>query len=48
MNSISGAQKDILIEVEHVEAHRIEMEKHQMSLLEKFIIGSNDKAEMSW
>ena len=29
--------KDILIEVEHVKAHRTEKEKQQMSLLEKFV-----------
>ena len=37
--------KEVLIEVEHVRAHRTEKERQRMSLLEKFITEGNDKAD---
>ena len=34
-------QEGILVEVEHVKAHRSKDEMHQMSLFKKFITGGN-------
>ena len=36
---------EILIEVEHVKAHRTEKERQRMSLVEKFITEGNEKAD---
>ena len=37
--------KEILIENQHVKAHRTEKEKQQMSLFDKFITEGNEKAD---
>ena len=37
--------KEILVEVEHVKAHRIEKERQHMSLIEDFITEGNEKAD---
>ena len=37
--------KEILIEVEHVKAHRTEKERQHMSLFEKFITEGNEKSD---
>ena len=44
-NCISCAQKKILIEVEHLKAHRTKKEKNEMSHFEKFITEDNEKAD---
>ena len=38
-------QQDMLIEVEHVKAHRTEKETQQLSLFEKFFTEGNEKAD---
>ena len=37
--------KEILVEVEHVEAHRTEKEKKEMTHFEKFVFDGNEKAD---
>ena len=40
-----SASKEILVEVEHVEAHRREKDKKEMSQFEKFVTDGNEKAD---
>ena len=37
--------REIVVEVEHVEAHRTKKEKKEVSLCEKFVIEGNEKAD---
>ena len=39
------AERGILVEVEHVEAHRTEQEKKDMSQFERFVTEGNEKAD---
>ena len=39
------AARDILVEVEHVKAHRTKKEKKDMSHFEKFVTKGNEKAD---
>ena len=40
--------KEILVEVEHVKAHRTEDDKKYMTHFEKFVTDGNEKAGVSW
>ena len=40
-----STSKEILVEVEHVEAHRTEKDKKEMSQSEKFVTDGNEKAD---
>ena len=37
--------REIVVEVEHVEAHRTNKDKKETSNFEKFVAGSNEKAD---
>ena len=37
--------RDIVVEVEHVKAHRTKKDKKEMSHFEKFVIEGNEKAD---
>ena len=37
--------REVLVEVEHVKAHRTEKDKTEMSHLEKFVTEENEKAD---
>ena len=44
-NYMVWQKRGILVEVEHVEAHRTKKEKKDMSHFEKFVIEGNEKAD---
>ena len=42
---IFSTSKEILVEVEHVKAHRTKKDKKEMSQFEKFVADGNEKAD---
>ena len=40
-----STSKEILVEVEHVKAHRTEKEKKEMAQFEKFVAGGNERVD---